>query len=243
MISEYENTLRALIIHFIGATDSADYKISDDRIAKWKERREVEFKKSKGVSCEARILYYSDFYDLKTIVAKSWEKFHPVLHDKKRFEVFFDELENYRNTTAHGRNLTLSQESLLKGILLDLKNKITVYHNKNEMKEDFFIRISRVNDNLGNVWEFPSLTPKAVLRVGDEYELFIEANDPKGRNISYKILTSEGFLMEQTSNRFNFTITNDLVGPSVRIYINAFTPESEYKNEAGMAIALTILPK
>jgi hypothetical protein len=191
MINEYENTLRTIIINFLGSGDSVEYKVSNDRIERWKEKREIESKKNNGLNFETRILYYSDFYDLKAIVLKHWELFIKVFHDKKRFEVFFPELENFRNTISHGRNLTLSQESLLKGIVLDLKNQITVFHNKNEMKEDFFIRITKINDNLGNIWEQGGNSPAPILRVGDEYELLIEANDPKGRNIKYKIFTLE----------------------------------------------------
>jgi len=243
MINEYENTLRTIIITFLGSEDSVDYKVSSDRIEKWKEKREIESKKNNGLNFETRILYYADFYDLKTIVIKYWELFIKVFHDKKRFEVFFSELENFRNTISHGRNLTLSQESLLKGIVLDLKNQITVFHNKNEMKEDFFIRIVKINDNLGNIWEQGNRRPNPTLRVGDEYELLIEATDPKGRNIKYKIFTLDDFKIEQESNRFNFKITNSLVDPRTTLYVVAFTPESEYKNETATSIDLIILPK
>ncbi|MDB5202790.1 MAG: hypothetical protein JWQ27_2199 [Ferruginibacter sp.] len=242
MIGEYENTLRRLIIDILGGEDSVNYKVSVERIEKWKERREIEVKKNKGVNFENRILYYSDFYDLKSIILKYWELFVKVLHDKKRFEVFYSELENYRNTIAHGRNLTLSQENLLKGIVLDLKNQITIYHNKNEMKEDFFIRIIKINDNLGNIWDSILANPNPTLRVGDDYELTIEANDPKGRKMAYKIFTLGNFRIEQNSNRFNFKISNSLVGKNATLYVTAFTPESEYKNEAIIMIGLTVLP-
>lgn len=243
MINEYENTLRTIIIHFLGSSDSTNYKVSSDRIEKWKEKREIENKKNKGLNFETRIIYYSDFYDLKTIVLKDWDLFLKIFHDKKRFEVFFSELENYRNTISHGRNLTLSQETLLKGILLDLKNQITIFHNKNEMKEDFFIRITKINDNLGNIWEKGNKSGHPILRVGDDYELLVEANDPKGRKIKYKIFTLGNFQMEQESNRFNFKITNSLVESHVTLYVTVSTPESEYKNEAAEMITLTILPK
>jgi len=68
MIVEFENTLRRLIIELIGAEDDSDYKISPDRIKKWIEKRNEESKRNKGVMFENRILYYSDFYDIKTIV-------------------------------------------------------------------------------------------------------------------------------------------------------------------------------
>ncbi|WP_204346642.1 hypothetical protein [Psychroserpens algicola] len=242
MINEFENILRRLIISLIGSKDSTDYKVPSDRIDKWKEKREIDLKKNKGIQFENRLIYFSDFYDIKTVIDKNWELFLPILKDKKRFDVFFKEIENYRNTVAHGRNLTLSQNLLLEGILTDLKNLITIYHNKNEMKSDFFIEVTRINDNLGNIWSKSDSWEKPILRVGDEYELFIEANDPKDREIEYEIFTLNGFKIKQKSNRFNFTVENILVGKSTTLYINAFTPSSDYKNSDGPLLNITVLP-
>jgi len=245
MTNVYENTLRYLIIDVIGGDDDAPFKVSNDRVEKWKEKREIEHKKNNEISFEKRLIYYSDFYDLRTIITKNWELFLPILKDKKRFEVFFSEAENLRNTVAHGRNLTLSQENLLHGITSDIKNLITIYHNKNEMKDDFFIRISKVNDNLGNVWG-EKISPKMpVLRVGDEYELVVEANDPKGREIEYEvyILGTADFGVKQTNPRMNFTITNELVSKARTLYVTARTPFSEYENQDLLTIHVTILPK
>ncbi|SHG07742.1 hypothetical protein SAMN05444274_1382 [Mariniphaga anaerophila] len=243
MTIEYENTLRLLIITKLGDDDNAPYKVSDERISKWIEKREIELKKYKGILTENRIIYYSDFYDLKTIIFKNWEIFLPILKNKKRFEIFHNEIENFRNSVAHGRNLTLSQEYLLKGITSDLKNQITIYHNKNEMKDDFFIEIIRVTDNLGNTWNRSMPKPIPILRAGDNYELTIEANDPKDRKILYRLDSHLKIDMTQESNRFNFEITIDMVGKNVYILVMAETPESEYKNEDCMEINFTILPK
>lgn len=243
MINEYENTLRRLIISIIGSEDNSKYKVSSSRIEKWKEKRAIEVAKNKGLQFENRILYYSDFYDLKTIIDKNWNLFLPILSNKKRFDVFFKELENYRNTISHGRNLTTSQNLLLEGILIDLKNTITIYHNKNEMKEDYFIRIIKINDNLGNIWDSKLTEKTPVLRVGDHYELTIEANDPKNRPIEYKILNLGNFRMVQKSNRFNIKIENDLVGEKTTLYISAYTPDTEYKNSAFKTIRMMVLPK
>lgn len=243
MINQYENNLRRLIISRIGGEDDSKYGISEDRIQKWKEKRIIEAKKNKGVSYENRLIYYSEFYDLKTIILKNWERFQPILKDKKRFEVFFSEVENFRNTIAHGRILTSSQESFLYGITTDLKNVILLYHNKNEMKEDFFIQISKINDNLGNVWDINSSASNPFLRVGDEYELYIEAHDPKNREIEYSVsIPNSNLKIRQTRPRINFTITIDLVSPLQILLVGARTLNSEYNNEDYKAIHVTILP-
>lgn len=242
MIHEYENTLRRLIIEVIGAEDNSPYKVSGDRIKKWKETRDTEAKSNHNMLKEKRLIYYSEFFDLGNIIDKNWDLFSPILKERKRFDVFFSEVESFRNTVAHGRTLTLSQENLLLGITSDLKNLTTIYHNKNDMKDDFFIRIITISDNFGNnLINQPS--PYPVLRVGDDYEIIFEANDPKGREIEYELYYSTGLNIVQKSNRFNFTITKNLIGAAISITAYARTPNSEYTNQDLKWIILTVLPK
>ena len=242
-IIEYENTLRKLIISILGSEDNAPYQVTESRLAQWKNSREIETKKRKEYNSEKRIIFYSEIYDLKNIIGKNWERFQPVLIDKKRFDVFFDEIEKFRNTTAHGRNLTASEESLAQGITLDLKNLITIYHNKNEMKDDYFIEIVKIYDNLGTVWEKRLHPNQPCVRVGDYYELVVEANDPKGREISYEVFTDDGFRIIQASNRFNIPITEQFISPSHAFNIRVSTPSSEYNNIARSFISITVLPE
>jgi len=130
----------------------------------------------------------------------------------------------------------------LEGIVSDLKNLITIYHNKNEMKDDFFVKIIKVNDNLGNIWNPKLLGSKPTLRVGDQYELIVEANDPKDREIEYKILDIRGFQIVQKSNHFVFKVENDLVGENVNLIIEASTPNSEYPNRSLFGIDIRVFP-
>ena len=131
--------LRRLILSILGE-DSSSYKVSTERILNWEDKKNIARKKNKGVLLENRLIYYSDFYDLKNIVSKNWELFLPILQNKRRFESSIsEELENYRNDIAHGRNLTQSQTDLLNGITSDLETLIAIYHNKNEMKEAILI--------------------------------------------------------------------------------------------------------
>ncbi len=81
MITEYENTLRRLILSILGE-DSSSYKVSTERILNWEDKKNIARKKNKGVLLENRLIYYSDFYDLKNIVSKIWELFLPILQNK-----------------------------------------------------------------------------------------------------------------------------------------------------------------
>lgn len=247
MTNPYENTLRKIIGILIGYCDEAAYKVTDERIAKWKEKRDIERKKNKGVLIESRIIFYSDFYDLRTIVEKNWELFIPILQDKKRFLVFFKEMEQFRNTIAHGRPLILGQENLMKGIAMDLQNSLTIYNNRIKMKDDYFIEIGTIRDNLGNSWGksiFKKNKTIPVLKVGDFYEINIEANDPKDRKIQYLISTIDGqFRMEQETSRFSFRIEKSFIGKSTWIFVKVSTSDSDYNNYDSSKFNISVFPE
>ncbi len=242
MFNEYENTLRKIILLVLGENPES-YKISQDRILKWKEKKDIKLTNQKPTINESRIIYFSDFYDLVTIITKNWDKFQPVLLNKKRFEIFFAEIESCRNEIAHGREITSYQDHLLKGITLDLKSLLTVYYNKNQMITDYFIRILKVSDNLGNIWEDSVSSKKVTLREGDYYELIIDAHDPKSREIEYELRTVAGFSLKQKSNRFNFTIPKLLISQSTSLICIASTPSSDYTNQDILSFRLIVLPK
>lgn len=110
------------------------------------------------------------------------------------------------------------------------------------MKEDHFVRINTISDNLGNSW--PGNPKKPVLRVGDYYELSIDAVDPKDREIEYQLTTYKGiFIRFQKSNRFSFKIDHSFIGKDTSLIIQVRTPNSEYENKDGNVIKATVLPQ
>jgi hypothetical protein len=251
MIQQYENSLRSLISLMLGESDITDFKVSSDRIEKWKEKREIEKKKYNGVLSEVRIIYYSDFYDLGTIVSKHWAKFKDVLDDKKRFEVLFDEVQNFRNTLSHGRELLPYQEEFLKGIVGDLKTKIILFHNKNMNVDDYFIKILKISDNLGNIWDdnnwrSEGFIKRPILRVGDTFELLVDAYDPKGKEINYEVKfrssTRQEFNVKNKEGRFTIDVTKEMISKNLWINISASTDESEYENRNSQIIVFSVLP-
>lgn len=245
MTIEYENKLRLLIMNILGSSDSTSYGVTTDRIEAWKKKRIIERKKYEDRIPETRILYYSDFYDLKKIITKNWEKFQPIFKDKKRFETYFSDMEKFRNTISHGRELTTGQLSLMKGIVDDLNTRITMYHNKNENKNDYFVRVLSFTDNLGNSWNINEMNNiRVTLKVGDEYEVAIDAYDPKGRTIKYKILfTVNGKVVISDTKRIKVKITDEFICNGRSVLVTAYTPGSAYKNEHIVGyIMLTVLP-
>jgi hypothetical protein len=246
MIQQYITTLRQLIIDILGDADNSNYKVSKEISDKWSAKRANAKKQNDGFLFEKRIIFYIDLEDLKLIIENNWKDFLPVLFDKKRFEVFFNEVLQFQKTQNNGQELIQSQEHLLSGIVQDLKNAITIFNNKKSQVDDYFISISKISDNLGTTWftNHKENQQKPILKVGDDYELLIEANDPKDRKIEYQIFHFAGKLrINQESNRFQFKIDETLIGQSSMLVIKAFTKESDYINESILKINITVLPK
>lgn len=246
MIKQYENTLRKLIIDVLGNADDSDYKVPKNILNKWFKKRSSVQDKNDGFLFEKRIIFYADFEHLGLIIDENWQKFAPILDDKKRFLVFFNEVEQFKKIINNGKDLIKSQENLLAGIVMDLKNTITIYNNKNNSVNEYFIAITKISDNLGTSWTNSTQEnqQKPVLKVGDEYELLVEANDPKDRKIEYQLSHFTGKLrINQDSNRFNFKIEKEFVGQNTMLIIKAFTKDADYVNESILKIYLTVLPE
>lgn len=246
MIKQYENTLRKLIIDILGGTDESDYKIAENLFNKWLKKRATAKVKNDGFLFEKRIIFYADFEHLSLIVDENWQSFVPILGNKKRFQVFFNEVAELKKNIDSGKDLIQSQENLLSGIVMDLKNAITIYNNKNNLVDDYFIAITKISDNLGTSWSKSNAEnqKKPVLKVGDDYELLVEANDPKDRKIEYQIAHFTGKMrIKQDSNRFNFKIEKEFIGQNTMLIVKAFTADADYVNESIMKIYLTVLPE
>lgn len=246
MIKQYENTLKQLIIDVLGDDDKSDYNISKEITEKWFAKRTNAKKNNDGFLFEKRIIFYADFEDLAIIIEQNWKEFLPVLFDKKRFQVFFKEVSHFRKIINSGNELIQSQENLLSGIVMDLKNAITIYNNKENLVDEYFISIQKISDNLGNSWIKSDANNKIkpVLKVGDDYELLVEANDPKDRKIEYQLAHFTGKLkIKQDSNRFNFKIDKEFIGQNTMLIIKAFTADADYVNESILKIYLTVLPE
>ena len=84
----------------------------------------------------------------------------------------------------------------------------------------------------------------STLRIGDEYELFIDANDPKDRKIYYNLDIYQGNInVTQDSNHFIFTINKLMVGQKTVINLKAYTADQKYNNENHFTIFITVLPE
>ena len=187
------------------------YKVTVSRIEIWEARKKIEENKFKqSGTVDNRLIYYSDFYDLSTIIFKNWEKcFKSVFHDKKETEVFLKKLDDYRNVEAHRRELLSHQKHLLRGISGELQNKIIRYKSKMENDSDIFPRLERITDNFGNVWSDgnrKNIKTDIILNPGDSIEFSIDATDPENLELEYCV---QGVTKWQTSNIIRLEIKEE----------------------------------
>ncbi len=168
------------------------------------------------------MLYYADFYDIKTILKANWNKvpdFPAALGDWKSIEVWLSELEKLRDPDAHRRELLPHQQNLVLGVAGEIRTRLIRYRSKQETTEDYFPRIESARDSLGNIWtpEKPSreVKTKMTLRVGDRLDFIITATDPLGEPLSYSIIAKDRDRLWQISNQLSWEIAPDQVGKDV----------------------------
>lgn len=182
------------------------------RIEQWEAKKAEELKKLQSGITEERLIYYSDFYDLETIIEKNWESdFKAVFNDRSKFRVFFKQLEHFRNPDAHRRELLTYQKHLIIGISGDIRNKIVAYRSKMETDDDVFPRIESIRDNYGNIW-IPGkghVAAETVLHPGDILEFIISATDPLGGKLFYALHPSQNW---QESNIITIRLEEQHIG-------------------------------
>ncbi|WP_186129885.1 Swt1 family HEPN domain-containing protein [Burkholderia gladioli] len=192
-------------------------KVSAERIARWKERLEAEKKRLSGKALDSRLIYYSDFYDINTIVKKHWnDGFSDVFDDLKTIEVFLGQMEKLRDPNAHRRELTNQQKCLIAGISGELRIQIMQYRGKGENVDSYFAVIEAIKDNLGNSYPCPNggnmVVAEQILHVGDTIEFYVTSTDPNGRELEYSITRTGKPEDWQKENHKAITLTEEYIG-------------------------------
>jgi hypothetical protein len=174
-LKDTENCLRDFISEVMERKFGAEWPgkcgLPSDRIEKWKQRKTEEEKKQKFGTVDPRLIYYADFYDLKTILHKNWSgEFSDALGDWRKMEVWLDQLEDLRNPDAHRRELLPHQKHLALGIEGEIRGRLVRYRSKRETADDYFPRIESIRGNYGNVYGSGTTSIfdcATVLRPGD----------------------------------------------------------------------------
>ena len=196
--------------------------ISNERLNKWKERS-LEDQKKRGQS-DPRLIYYADFYDLKTIARKNWDNgISEIFGDLRDLESSIGILEDLRNPEAHRREFMPFEVDLASGISGRIRSKITRYFSLMDTGDSYYPRIEFGQDSLGNSYSIGkgrSVESKGTLRPGDEVQFKIVASDPLGEELEYLVVPNslrshalgrDGMTWNLTGE-FSFEIAEDYVG-------------------------------
>lgn len=243
-LKDTENALRDFIALVLGNDFGKGWVekcgLPQERILKWRERKEVEEKRQKGGTVEERLIYYADFYDVLNILKKNWGKFAPALGELKTMEVYLNELEKLRDPDAHRRELLPHQKHLAAGIAGEVRTRLIRYRSKLETAEDCFPRIESIRDNLGNILSSNSRTlgqKKTILRPGDFLEFVVTASDPSGESLEYQmsvgnLMYSKSTLSEwQSSHEFRLSITEHHIRKDFYVGFSIKSPRPYHAHE------------
>lgn len=213
-LKDTENSLRdfiAVVLHTkLGESWLENCGVSSERLEKWKERKVEEGKRQASGVVEQRLIYYADFYDLRTILKKHWSgEFSNALGDWRTIEVWLTELEKLRDPDAHRRELLPHQKHLILGISGEIRTRLVRYRSKQETSEDYYPRIESIKDNLGNIYTYGdgNIFTQMSLRVGDVIEFVITATDPRGEPLQYTLFPTY-YESWQDSNVISLRLTD-----------------------------------
>lgn len=213
-LKDTENSLRDFITVVLrtrlGESWLANCGVSTERLEKWKERKVVEEQRQESGVVEQRLIYYADFYDLRTILKKHWSgEFSDALGDWKTTEVWLTELEKLRDPDAHRRELLPHQKYLILGIAGEIRTRLVRYRSKQETSEDYYPRIESARDSLGNIYTYgdrEAIRTGMRLRVSDAIDFIITAVDPLEEPLEYAIYQS-GDTSWQDNNVISLRLT------------------------------------
>lgn len=248
-LRDIENVLRTNIQFILkdkyGDVWEEHLGVSKDRIKKWEERKEEERNRLNGKVLENRLLFYSDFYDLKEIMLKNWGIFGSFFKNKKELEYQLEMLESFRNPNAHNRDLLEHQKYLLVGIIGEIKSNILEYRGSTEKEDTYFLKVDSININ-GKIHNNQhAVELKKTLRKGDVLDITFYVSAPPNQKVFYSIYGSENW---QEDPHFIIEIDEeDCVGDSTLMF--AIKSDQEYHRintkpecDARFVIKYIILP-
>jgi hypothetical protein len=258
-LHDAENALRDFIAAELGRVLGVGWEeqsgVSLERVAKWRERKDAEAKRQPSGVVDERLIYYADFYDLKTILKKHWQDvFSEALGEWKTLEVYLSELEKLRDPDAHRRELLPHQKHLVLGISGEIRTRVVRYRSKRETSADCFPRIESARDSLGNIW-VPSgsdwavkvVTTNMTLRPGDSIDFVVSARDPEDLPLEYGIRHEAlDRIAWQASESFSVALTEKHIASNCDISLYIRAPRSYHASalyDDRVTFFYTVLPR
>lgn len=143
-----ENALRLCIRRVLGDA-WLDAPAAPDR-QQLEDKRLAESKRRDGAVTSDDLLEYAETYHLTGMVLKNWEAFKPVFKDRKRTEVYFNQVEDVRNSIAHSRTLMTFERDLLSGVAGQIRAQVSRFRSDVDQSTLYYPLIEQIHDSLGN---------------------------------------------------------------------------------------------
>ncbi|WP_280880403.1 hypothetical protein [Streptomyces pseudovenezuelae] len=186
-INGIEASLRLLIRSVLGS-DWVTRGTLD--VATLEARREEERKRRDGAAIESDLLAYTHIYELRKIIVKNWEEFKPALLERKRFDIYMDRIEDFRNVPMHSRDLLPFERDLLSGIAGELRNVVTIYRSQRGPDLNHYPVVDSLVDSFGNEFnESGAHFTNLRLQVGQVVDFHCRGWDAQDRDLNWKLLT------------------------------------------------------
>lgn len=185
-IASLEVSLRGLINDVLGSDWQADCGVD---VAGLEQRRLEESARRKGAAVDQHLLSYAHLYELKKIITKKWDKFHPVFDNKKRFDVYMDRIEAFRNAPMHSRELLPFERELLSGIVGEMRNLTTIFRSQQAPDRTHYPVVESIVDSFGNEMrkDWPQTNTELRLSVGDTVEFSCRGWDAQDRELRWRL--------------------------------------------------------
>ena len=210
-----ENALRGIIEFVMRKAIGDDWiyncGVDDEVIKKWFVRAEED--QHRLGTMDQRLLFYADFYTIKTLILRNWDRgFADVFGKKKRVEVLLDLMESFRNPDAHRRELLPYHIELVNGIDGWIRTHISRYYMSEENAVSYYAKIDSVATSIGATWSVgqPIQQKLAIkVRVGSRVDVTVTATDPQNRPLNFHcVLLVPGAVVEKQSpnGKFSFEV-------------------------------------
>lgn len=205
-------------------------------LERWRSvRAEEERQRAGHVLAGVTDLSYAFLGDLVELIKKKghWSKlFEPIFGEKAATFALLDLLQRIRRPVDHARPLLPFEEDLASGIAGYLRNRVTIYLSNQDPIGDYYSRIERVEDNLGNAFTHqPGADPDLIgvintattLRVGDQVRFRCRGTDPEGRPLNWRLAAGGQVTDPQIGDEVDlvWTVSETETGnPSAQIWMS-----------------------